>query len=325
MALDRLGVVNSTTNTPANLTAEQALFVKEYQSDVIAAFNQTTAFADRVTRKTITSGTGAKFHVTGRTSAQWFIPGISPDLGGDNSLPQNVTTINVDRLLLSDIYVAEMDELQADLDVRQLRSKEQGRAIAKKLDIILAVLHVLASRATAKVTGMPVGGSITGATIHTDSSVLLAAIGTGMARFETNDVPVDQEDVTCFLNPAMYYLAVQNPLVYKVNETGGAGNIKTGQIFSYLGCMFKKTNNLPTTLIAAGAEVGDLSVTGYAGDFTKTKAVMSTKASVGAVQLMNLQFESQWKIEKQAHLFVAKMAAGQDILRCDTAIELATP
>ena len=63
---------------------------------------------------------------------------------------------------------------------------------------------------------------------------------------------------------------------------------------------------------------------GYDGDFRNTFGIVSHSAAVGTVKLLDLATESEYQIERQGTLFVAKYAMGHGVLRPECAIELAS-
>jgi hypothetical protein len=61
---------------------------------------------------------------------------------------------------------------------------------------------------------------------------------------------------------------------------------------------------------------------GYDADFRNSLGIVSHSAAVGTVKLLDLATESEYQIERQGTLFVAKYAMGHGILRPECAIEL---
>ena len=61
---------------------------------------------------------------------------------------------------------------------------------------------------------------------------------------------------------------------------------------------------------------------GYNGDFSKTVGIVAHPSAVGTVKLLDLATESEYQMERQGTLFVAKYAMGHGVLRPEAAIEL---
>jgi len=324
--LDRLGVRNFAGTQPVTTAAEYELFKKEYTVDIIKRFNEKIVFANRLMKRQIASGTGASFPLTGKTTARYHIPGVSPDLTGTNGLPQSEKTINVDRPIVSDIMVHSVDELMAHVDVRAERSKQMADALVRKMDQNLARLVTLTSRASALVTGSPTGGKIYIADIDTDPEVLATAILRAVAKLATNEVPLDFGEVSCVLPTAQYFALLETDTIVHMdynNSSGGTSPIRTGKVPTIAGCPIDYSPNIPSTNITeaeAGVDPGNT----YHGNFTTTQGLVFHRSCVGSVQLMDIKFEQEYSVAKQGTLFVAKMMVGSGYLRPEAAVELSS-
>ena len=62
------------------------------------------------------------------------------------AIKHNEKVINIDDMLLADVFVAEVEELKNHYDVRAEYSKEMGQALANKVDKHLLSLAILASK-----------------------------------------------------------------------------------------------------------------------------------------------------------------------------------
>ena len=61
---------------------------------------------------------------------------------------------------------------------------------------------------------------------------------------------------------------------------------------------------------------------GYNGNFTNSLGIVAHPSAVGTVKLLDLATESEYQMERQGTLFIAKYAMGHGILRPECAIEL---
>ena len=61
---------------------------------------------------------------------------------------------------------------------------------------------------------------------------------------------------------------------------------------------------------------------GYNGDLSATRILAGTKEAIGTVKLLDLATESEYQIERQGTLFVAKYAMGHGVLRSECAVEV---
>lgn len=74
---------------------------------------------------------------------------------------------------------------------------------------------------------------------------------------------------------------------------------------------------VPDTAVDTGA-----TLSGYAVNMTNTYALGFQKSAVGTVKLLDIALESEYRMDLQAHLFVAKYAMGHNVLRPECAYEL---
>ena len=120
-------------------------------------------------------------------------------------------------------------------------------------------------------------------------------------------------------------------MVSAVNkDIGGLGSIASGSIPQVAGISIYKSNHLPSTDLSGGAGIdagGSNDVfggngVGYDGNFTNSLGIVAHPAAVGTVKLLDLATESEYQIERQGTLFVAKYAMGHGVLRPECAIEL---
>jgi hypothetical protein len=304
-----------------NKTGDQwALFIENYLTEVIAAFDAKNVLLPRVQSRTITHGKSAVFPTTWKTTAQYFIPGTTADLTGTNSLAHNKVTINVDRLLLSDILLYELDDVMNHWDQRAVYSDEQGKALATENDKNLIQLGILAAReaANARVTGSPGGTRID--TPFSTSADIRAALFTAQQKLaEKNVDTTDHSNLACILRPAQYYLLAQDTVATN-KDYSGSGNIAQGTIPLFAGWPLFMSNNIPSTNLSQVTGTNNT----YHGDFTKTKALAVHRHALATVKLKDLTLESEYLITKQADLFVAKMAVGHGITRAEGAVEFYT-
>jgi hypothetical protein len=125
------------------------------------------------------------------------------------------------------------------------------------------------------------------------------------------------------LNPAAYYLLAQNTKIMN-RFWGGEGEYAGAKVLRVAGINVVKTNHAPFGTTIATSTVSGGSNDTYAGAFTNTVGVVTHKAAIGTVKLMDLAMESQYDIRRQGTLMVAKYAMGHGVLRPAAAVELKT-
>jgi hypothetical protein len=308
--VSRLGQINESGDP-------KALFLKVFAGEVLVSFRETNVVLPYVRQRTISSGKSAQFPVIGKNVASYHTPG-QQILGGE--IPHNEVVITIDDLLISPVFIANIDEAMNHYDVRGEYSSQCGIALANTLDRHLLQLGVLAARAPARIMGEPGGSVITDANAGTDSNALVADIFAAAQKFDEKDVP--ENDRVVFLRPAEYYAIAQNTKVLN-KDWGGAGVYSDGKVLRIAGMDVVKTNHLPNGVVADGT-VGAGTGNKYAGDFSTTVALAMQRSALGTVRLMELAMESEYQISRQGTLMVAKYAMGHGILAPQAAVEIKT-
>jgi len=311
MTPSRLGAINKDASPEADA---RLLFLQVFSGEVLAAFAQSTALLDKHTIRTITQGKSASFPVTGRTVAAYHTPGAQ--ITGD-TLGHNEKVISIDGLLLASTFIANIDEAMNHFDVRSIYSKEMGEALAKAFDQNVIQEGVLGSRASTLVTGLPNGAPIidanfTSGTLATKVAAWAKALFTAAKQMDVDDVPGERY---CALAPGDYLDLVQNK--DQINKDwGGNGSYAEGNITKVAGITLVKSNNIPKS---------DLTGNTYHGvNAATTVGLIWTPAAIGTVKLMDLAMESEYLIDYQGTLMVAKYAMGHGWLRPNGNIELKT-
>lgn len=292
--------------------ATDALFLKVFGGEVLAAFEEANVVMDKHTVRTISSGKSAQFPATWKVSAGYHTPGAEI-VGQASNVNERVITI--DDLLYASAFIANIDEAKSHYDVRSTYSKECGRALANNWDKNVLQVGVLAARAAATVTGANGGTTLTSAATDykTSATALAAGIYSGVQAMDEKDIP-EGEEKFCYVRPAQYYLLAQSTTLLSRDWAPGNGNYKDGKILSIGGANIVKTNHLPVANITSGP-------TAYQGDFSKTAFLLMTKQAVGTVKLLDLAQEMAYDIRRQGTLIVAKYAVGHGILRPECSVE----
>jgi hypothetical protein len=342
----RAGQINSTG-------AVDALFLKKFAGEILTTFESNNVFKALHTVRTIESGKSASFPVTGIATASYHTPGANIADASNSYLSdpkKNEKIITIDDVLLASTFLANIDDVKNHYDIRSVYSSEMGRALSKRFDIALAKVFIAAARLTTPgVTGGAVGAQVDipnndlsapgtpGTKIAFSGADLTAALFTAAAALDNNDVPSDGR--FCVLNPTDYYrlitgasgaLSVSTSASNK--DVGGSGSLASGTIPQIAGIDIHKSTNIPSTDLtsATGTNSGDAdgsndvfaATDGYDGNFENTVGIVAHSSAVGTVKLLDLATESEYQIERQGTLFVAKYAMGHGILRGECALEL---
>lgn len=309
---NRIGQVNGAGDA-------KALFLKVFAGEVLTAFRESNVAMAHSMVRTISQGKTAQFPATGKASAFYHTPGTELTGGSINSAER---VIAIDDLLVSDVFIALIDEAMNHYEVRSEYSEQVGRALARTMDKNLFQVGMLAARASATVDGLSGGTQIElGATGGTsgdslDAGEIIAGISDAAQAMDEKDVP--DEDRFCFLQPAEYRLLTRsgNDAIDSDFTSGANGGVDSGRIFSIGGVRLVKTNHLPN------GQVINTGPTAYQGDFTDSVGVVWHRSAIGTVKLIDLATEMGYDIRRQGTLVVAKLAVGHGVLRPESSVEL---
>ncbi len=315
--VSRLGLVNNSG------TGFDALFLKTFSGEILTSFAENNIFNEAMhTVRQIESGKSAQFPFLGTATAAYHTVGTP--LVGANQIKANEKIINIDDLLISQAFVADIDSLKNHYDVRQTYSSELGKALARTYDQNVAKVICNASRASTTLSGGNGGVVLTLANGNTASAnvtgdELAAAIYDIAQTFDERDIPTTDRFVV--LPPAEYYkLAESATRTIDVDfNPGGNGSFASGRVQQIAGMPVMMSNNVPQSNV--GSEVTGTN-NSYAGDDSKTIGLVFHKSAVGTVKLMDMTTEisgSDYGLMYQGTLMVAKYALGHGILRPEAA------
>lgn len=344
-ALSRPGQAN---NVGGSLANDTSLFLKLFGGEVLTAFEQETPLASRFRVRTISGGKSATFPNLGRASASYHEIGdniiTDADAGAANylkSIGVNERVIAVDRTLIAPTMISNWEEMVSHWDARGPVSTELGRALRTQMDKHVYRTCVAAARTATNLTGLPGGttGVGTADPIFTNanfrvlagaSALITAAFGAAQ-KFDENSIPKEGRMFLC--SPAQYYILAQQKDLVDRDYSSGNGNYSQASVLKVAGFEIVPTIHGGTTNESAvspqndagiGNDVFGLNGVGYAGNLTNHAGLFVQQQAIGTVKLRDLMVESEYKIEYQATLLLAKYMAGHGVLRPECAIELKT-
>lgn len=308
-----IGSINQAAGTEEE---QRALFLKVFANQVIVEFDRATVMMDKHVVRTISSGKSAQFPVFGNMSAEYHTPGTRLE-GLNNNKGERVITI--DRLLTSSTYIYDLDEAMSHFEVRDKYAQKIGKALALTADKHVLINVLLAARASATLTDGNGGSQITNADfassiITTKATAIAAGLFEAAQILDEKDVP--EENRYAIFRPAEYYALVQNKDAIN-RDWGGSGAYSEGNIFRVAGISIIKSNQLPSSNLAASG-INEY----HSGNFSNTYGVVFHEEAAGTVKLMDIATEMDRLIEYQADLMVGKYAMGHGILRPECAVEL---
>jgi len=337
-AVARSGRVGSTGDP-------RALFLKQFSGEVLTSFEEKNIAMPLHRVRTISNGKSAQFPSIGTIGADYHTAGQT--ILGD-SVDHNEVTVTVDDLLVSSAFVPKIDEAMQHYEVRSTYSAEMGNALANAADRNIFSTIYKSSQTT---TGGDEAGYWTGAngTISGAGSTgqgFVDKIVAALQQFDEANVTGEKYVV---VTPATYYslFGANNAAAgFMVNtamnsDVGGNGSVALGNAPSIMGCKVLMSNHLPVAAPSAdhptqlgensgstfGTEDGDgnstqVNATDYSQNSSTLKGLIFTKDAAATVKLLDLGVESEYQIERQGTLMVAKYAMGHNVLRGKSAIAI---
>ena len=321
----------------------QALFLRTFSGEVLAAFEEKNVMMPLHTVRTISSGKSAQFPMTGTASASYHVPG-DEILG--NAINHAERVISIDNLLVSSAFIANIDEAMNHYDVRSIYSRELGFALANHCDRAVIRSGIAGSLDTTDAMGNTAGGTQTLAS--NDAAGLVAKLVATAQLFDERDVP--DTDRYVIITPEMFYLLVAaagssglSSAIFN-NDFNGTGSINQGrQTLQIAGMTVMMSNHIPTgdedgsggavdTVLGDtsngvrndpfGAEGGNVgTAAGYSGvDFSNYCGLAFHRSGIGTVKLLDLAMESEYLVQNQGTLMVAKYAMGHNFLRAEACL-----
>ena len=304
--------------------SEDALFLKVFAGEVLTSFERAskTAGADMV--RSIASGKSATFPVMGRVAAAYHTAGAEIN-GSDVNHNEKVITIN--DLLISSVFLSNIEEAKNHWDVRSAYSQEIGRALAFTKDKHILQTIGQASLASANVSdsGYGAGATITNtgiasATDATAANAMIDALFGAAKQLDANYVP--SEGRKCFMRLEEYYKLANATNAVNVDFSGN-GSIAEGKVLKIAGIELVPVAHFVASNVNSGVDQGSATAGGsnpQAVNLTNYVALVSHPSAVGTVKLMDLAVEKEYDIRRQGTLMVAKYAMGHGVLRPEAAV-----
>jgi len=315
-----IGAHNKVTT---DMAAERDLYLKMFAGEVLTAFPEFTIFSEKQRVKTATNGKSQQFPLIGRMpAAEYHIPG-EQILGQEAPLGERV--ISIDRLLISHIFTDNLDEKLSHFEARGELSRNMSRRLAQTYDNHVGRNIVLAANTATGITG----DSTLAGSVVTDAEFGSATAATKLAAWvdglfyaaELFDGKyVNDGTRWCAMKPAIYYFLVRQAqssgysLIDK--DIDGSGSISKGKIAELGGIQLLSFPDLP----ASDYSTEDF----HAVNCANTVGIIWTQGAVGTVKAFDIGVETEYKVDRQGTLVVAKYAMGHGVLQPECAIQFET-
>ena len=311
------GAINGADTT---LAEQRALYLKLFGAEVIDQFPKHTVMDGKYWERPIRGGKSISFPVIGNLpDAHYHVPGTA--LTGQGTY-QNEVIINVDELLVNDLFFADIDEALMPYDVRSRYAAKMAAAMAQVQDRFVMLETIRAAQSGATVTGGSPG------LVITDSELASATDATRYASWLKQIFAVAENFQNKFV-PGPYYMVMQpadynfltrsmtaNGISVIHKDIGGVGSIAQASIGPVAEVNLIKTPMLPTANYSAEKY--------HNIDARNTKAIAFTNEAVGVVKLMGIEVQTEPSVKYQGTLVVCRMALGMGVLRPECAVHLRT-
>jgi hypothetical protein len=317
-------------STPADIGrvnsagTEDALFLKVFAGEVLTSFERASKTEGADMQRSIASGKSATFPVMGRIGAEYHTPGA--EING-LAVNHNEKVITINDLLISHVFLSNIEEAKNHWSVRSAYSSEIGRALAFQKDKHILQTIGQAAQATANVadTSYPGGTVLTNtniasATASTSANGFIDSLFDAAKTLDENYVPA--EGRVCFLKPEMYYKLANATNAINV-DFSGRGSIAEGKVSMIAGITLIPVPHFVASNITTGADAGSATQGGstpQAVDLSNYEGLVSHPSAIGTVKLMDLATEMEYDIRRQGTLMVAKYAMGHGVLRPEAAV-----
>ena len=306
--------------------SEDALFLKVFSGEVLTSFERASVTQGAETVRTISNGKSAQFPVMGRIDASYHTAG-SEITGSDVNHNEKIITIN--DLLISSVFLSNIEEAKNHYDVRGSYSSEIGRALAFQKDKHILQTIGQAAQASANVadSGYASGTvltntSIASATASTAANAVIDELFNAAKQLDANYVP--REGRKCFIRLEEYYKLANATNAVNV-DFSGQGSIAEGRVLKIAGIELVPTPHFVSSDFSASTNVDGGSATAGGSNPQQVNlanyvALVCHPSAAGTVKLMDLATEMEYDIRRQGTLMVAKYAMGHGVLRPEAAV-----
>ena len=353
-SLTRQGQSNSTGDA-------RALYLKLFSGEMFKGFQHETIARDLIMKRTLKNGKSMQFIYTGRTTAEYHVPGNSILGNSDGAPPVAEKTVTIDDLLISSAFVYELDETLAHYELRGEISRKIGYALAEKYDRLAFRAIAKGARQASPITKTgfkePGGTQIRVGTGTNDSEAYNA--GNLVNAFYDAAAALDEKGVNsagrvAVLNPRQYYALIQdigsNGLINR--DVQGTALQSGNGIIEIAGIKIYKSMNIPflgkhgvayggttgeTSPSNLGDNIGDALADGRASvsginnnygnstDFGKSCGLIFQKEAAAVVEAIGPQVQvtsGDISVVYQGDVILGRMAMGVDFLNPAAAVEL---
>lgn len=284
--------------------------------EVLNAYAAEIKIADKINSQVLRGAKSVKFPAFWNASVSYHVPGT--ELTGGQIASQDVT-VSPDDKLVSDVFVADIDEALYDVEVRSPYTEAIGRALAEHYDANVARMIVTSSRQGALFTGDQGGSALTNAAYADTATTLFDGISQAKETMDSKKVPVDSQRLYAGLKTAQWYLLARSDRNLSRDYNGGAADIRKHTLTTIDDIDVIKSNNLP---FGTDDTLNTNIPVEYRLDMTNTIGAVFTPYAAATVVVQDLGFQMVDQPHKQGVLLIGRRMVGTRPLRSKTAVEL---
>lgn len=287
--------------------------------EVLTAYEAATIMADKIQSQSLAGAKSVKFPAFWNASAHYHTPG--EELLGGQIASQDVT-VSPDDKLVSDVFVADVDEALFDVEVRSPYTDAIGRALAEHYDANIMRAVIKSARQGALFVGDQGGSTLINAGFATTATTLFDGLSQAKETMDTKRVPVDTHPVHGVLMPAQWYLLARSDRNLNRDYNGGAASIQKHSLTTVDDINIMKSN-IASQVFGVDDTTNDEIPAYYRINGTNTRGIVFTPYAAASVVVQDLGFQMVDQPEKQGTLLIGRRMVGTRALRSKTAVELA--
>lgn len=306
----------------------RALMLDLFGGEIISAFETATLLRDKHQTKTLSKGKSFKFPAIWRAGGGYHTPGT--ELTG-RQIRHTEITVDPDDKLISDVFVADVDEMLNHFDVRQPYTKEMGEFLARHYDANILRTILKAARSGALFPGDQGGSAIQQADLASNGTALIDAFSAAKQAMDEKDVPVNSQPVHGLLKAAQWYLVARSDKNLNRDTNGGTASIRSMSLNTIDDITILKSNIANevfgvdnTAGVYADAENEKFIPAYYRAKFGTTVGAVWTPMAACSALVKDVSFQIEDQPRKQGSLLIAGMMTGTRTLRSKCAVELRT-
>jgi len=300
--------------------------------DILKAFARKIVVSDKIMSKEITQGKTGTFPIMGRASGSYHTAGARVTTKG---IPYAEREISVVRPYIAATFCDNFEEAIASFESRGERADALAEDLAFTREVHTMIMLAKASHGVKVLTDgsetdgqwitndkFKISGESGASTSKAEQAAAIAeALYAANVLMDNKGIPRDGRFLT--LRPDevsnLVHAVQSNGFSLSSTQVNGApGNIATGGLAPLDGTTILSTPHLPKANLASTED----RYTYYNGDFTKLVGTLFRREAVGLVKLFDTAVESDYDIEYQGNLILAKQCYGLGILRPECAVNL---